>query len=363
VGAFGIDSDYWRGRRVFLTGHTGFMGGWLALWLARLGAEVTGYALAPPTRPSLFEVAGITGDLTSIEGDVRDAARLEEAVAQYRPEIAFHLAAQPLVRAAHADPVGTYGTNVMGTAHLLESLRRVAELEAVVVITSDKVYDNREWAWGYRESDRLGGKEPYGSSKACTEMVAEAYRHSYFDNGAGRTGLATVRAGNVIAGGDWAADRLVPDAIKAFAAGTPLTIRNPDAVRPWQHVLEPVRFYLALAQLLAAEPAAWSGAWNVGPAEEDAQPVRWVVDRLVRLWGEGASWRSEDGARPADPQPYESRLLAVDSAKARLAAGYGPVWRVEEALRRAVEWYKAHLAGDDMRAMSFAQIAAFQGNG
>ncbi len=341
-----------------MTGHTGFIGGWLSLWLSRLGAEVTGYALAPPTEPSLFAVAGIAGDLVSVEGDVRDADHLDETVRSARPEVAFHLAAQPLVRDAYRNPVETFAVNVMGTAHLMDSLRRAPDLKAVVVVTSDKVYDNREWPWGYREDDRLGGREPYGASKASAEAVVEAFRRSYFETDRPEVGVATVRAGNVIAGGDWARERLIPDAVRAFAEGRPLAIRNPDAVRPWQHVLEPVRFLLALAERLADDPAGASGGWNLGPNEEDARPVSWIADRLVALWGGDARWALEDGARP-----YEATLLAVDSAKARTEMGYRPIWRLEQALVRTVEWYKAHLAGEDMRAFTFSQIAAFQGNG
>ncbi len=353
VPTVGVDASFWRDRRVLVTGHTGFKGGWLSLWLARLGARVSGYSLEPPTRPNLFDAVGLAGDLSSTIADIRDAGRLERAVAEARPEIVFHMAAQPLVRRAHAEPVETFATNVMGTVNLLDALRRQDGVIAVVVITSDKVYDNREWVWAYRETDRLGGHEPYGASKACTEIAVEAFRRSYF-GGRRPTGLATARAGNVIGGGDWAEDRLVPDAMRAFSAGEALRLRNPLAHRPWQHVLEPVAGYMRLAERLAVEPESLSGAWNFGPAGGDSRQVQWVVDELVRLWGDGARWTLDNGANP-----YEARLLAVDSSRAEAELGWRAAWNTEHALARTVAWYRAHRRDGDVRRLSFDQIEEY----
>lgn len=350
-----VDNGFWKGRRVFVTGHTGFKGGWLGLWLARMGARVTGYALQPPSDPSLYDDIGLGASLESTIADIRDPRRLEDALRAARPEIVFHLAAQPLVRQAHAEPAETFATNVMGTVHLLDALRRQDGVLAVVVVTSDKVYDNREWVWAYRETDRLGGHEPYGASKACAEIAVDSFRAAYFDTG--RIGLATARAGNVIGGGDWAADRLVPDAIRAFAAGRTLRLRNPLAHRPWQHVLEPLAGYLRLAERLAADPGKVSGAWNFGPAGGDSRPVQWVADELVRLWGEAASWTLDNGANP-----HEARLLAVDSARAEAELGWRAVWAAEQALARTVDWYRAHNRNPNqgaLRALCVDQIEEY----
>jgi CDP-glucose 4,6-dehydratase len=358
----GVTSRFWQGRRVFVTGHTGFMGGWLCAWLARLGAEVHGYALAAPSKPSFFEATGLARDLSSTIADVRDLSALSAAMRRARPDVVMHLAAQPLVRAAAADPVGTYATNVMGTVHVLEAMRGCPTARAAVIVTTDKVYDNKEWDWGYRETDALGGREPYGNSKACAELVVEAFRRSYFASAAA-PGIATVRAGNIIGGGDWAADRLVPDAVRAFAHGRALEIRHPGAVRPWQHVLEPVRGFLMLAEKLCDEPSAFSAGWNFGPAEADSQPVGWMADRLVEAWnaqpggpdGPPAAWRHIPAAGP-----HEATLLTLSSARAERAFGWQTHWTAATAIRRTVEWYRAFYAGDDARETTQRQIATYE---
>lgn len=305
--------------------------------LSRLGARVTGFALPPPTSPSLFDAARIGDTVRSIAGDLREPSNLTAAVAEARPEIVFHLAAQPLVRQAYVEPVQTFDVNVMGTVYLLEAMRTASGVEAVVVITSDKVYDNVEWFWGYRETDRLGGKEPYGVSKACAELVVQAYAHSYFRHAG--IGIATARAGNVIGGGDWAANRLVPDAMRAWSQGAMLRIRNPGAVRPWQHVLEPIRGYLLLAEQLAKGQIDSFGGWNFGPARNDLQPVASVVERLAALWG-GARWEHEQSE-----SPYEAGFLAVDSSRAEIQLGWRPAWGLEETLARTVAWYRDFYRG------------------
>lgn len=351
------DPGFWAGRRVFLTGHTGFKGSWLTLWLEHLGATVTGYALAPDTRPSLYDDVHRQPGHRHHIADIRDAARLAEAVAQAQPEVVLHLAAQPLVRRSYREPVQTYSTNVMGTVHLLEAVRATPGVRAVVVVTSDKAYENTGQPGGYVETDRLGGYDPYSNSKACTELVAQAYRSSYFEPGAhARHGvaLATVRAGNVIGGGDWAEDRLVPDLMRSFAAGQPAVIRYPGAVRPWQHVLEPLGGYLVLAQRLAQDGAAWGEAWNFGPADSDARPVSWIADRLASLWGAGASWHTGPGE-----QPHEAAYLRLDCAKARERLGWTPRWSLDQALQAIAAWHHGYSRGEDARQLCLAQVRAF----
>lgn len=343
----------WQGRRVLVTGHTGFKGSWLSLWLHALGAEVTGFALAPPTDPSLFDAARI-GDLVSHhEGDVRDFESLRGAVELARPEVIFHLAAQPLVRLSYEQPVATYATNVMGTVHLLEAARRVPGVKAVICITSDKCYDNREWIWPYRESDPLGGHDPYSSSKGCAELVTGAYRKSFFADG---PAVASVRAGNVIGGGDWAADRLLPDLVRAFEADVAPLIRSPDAVRPWQHVLEALGGYLLLAERLLAGRRPFADAWNFGPSDEDARPVSWIVERMRAAWG----GRALDALADTGPRPHEAGLLRLDTSKARAELGWRPALRLEQALEWIVAWHKIVGDGGDARAITLAQIADYE---
>ncbi len=344
----------WTGRRVLVTGHTGFKGGWLALWLTAMGAKVTGLALDPPSVPSLFDAARIDALVDHVTGDIRDAAVVHDVVRRTRPEVIFHLAAQPLVRLSYAEPVETYATNVMGTVHVLEAARQAGGVRAIVSVTSDKCYANREWDWPYRESDALGGHDPYSNSKACAELVTAAYRASYF-GGADAPLVATVRAGNVIGGGDWAADRLVPDLVRAFEAGAVPLIRAPDAVRPWQHVLEALGGYLLIAERLLAGERRFADAWNFGPGDEDARPVRWIVERMRAAWAEGAAAPAID----TGPRPHEAGLLRLDSARARTALGWRPALGLGEAIDWIVDWHKAVNDGEEARAVTLGQIAHY----
>ena len=347
-----VNADFWRGRRVFLTGHTGFKGGWLSLWLQSLGAELQGYALDAPTTPSLFDTARVAEGMRSQTGDVRDLALLSRTMQAFRPEVVIHMAAQPLVRLSYRDPVENYSTNVMGTVHLLEAARHCDSVRAIVNVTTDKCYDNREWVWGYRENEPMGGHDPYSSSKGCAELVSSAYRASFM--AAGTLALATARAGNVIGGGDWAADRLIPDILKAFEQGTPVHIRNPHATRPWQHVLEPLGGYLCLAEQLHAQGQAFAEAWNFGPLDGDVQPVQWIVEHLAQTWGGGARW-----ALDAGEHPHEAHFLKLDISKARQRLHWQPRWRLGTALTHIAAWHQAWLAGQDMRALCLQQIAQY----
>jgi CDP-glucose 4,6-dehydratase len=352
-----IDKRFWKGRRVFLTGHTGFKGGWLGLWLQSLGAEVTGYALPPPSTPNLFEAAQVGAGMRSVIGDIRDAAALKQAMTESKPEIVLHLAAQALVRYSYEEPAETYAVNVLGLVNLFDAVRATSGVRAVLNVTSDKCYENKEWAWGYRENDRLGGYDPYSNSKACAELVTSAYRNSYFNPAKYAEhgiALASARAGNVIGGGDWARDRLIPDILRAIELGEPVLIRNPDAIRPWQHVLEPLSGYLQLAQKLHKEGVAFGEGWNFGPYEGDVKPVAWIVDRIARTWGDGASW-ALDGA----PHPHEAHYLKLDCSKARGELGWKPRWNIEQTIDRIVEWHKAREQGADMRETTLAQIQSY----
>jgi CDP-glucose 4,6-dehydratase len=337
-----VDPVFWVGKRVFLTGHTGFKGGWLSLWLEAMGALVRGLALPPDTDPSLFEVARVAEGMDSRIGDIRDLATVRSAMADFAPDIVLHMAAQPLVRLSYRDPVETYATNVMGTVHVLEACREVRGLRAIVSVTTDKCYENKEWVWGYREDEPMGGRDPYSSSKGCAELVTAAYRASFFNSSG--AAVASARAGNVIGGGDWAEDRLVPDILKGFAAGDPVSIRNPLATRPWQHVLEPLSGYLTLAQALYEGGKEFAEGWNFGPRDEDARPVQWIVDRMIASWGEDARWERDEGLHP-----HEARYLKLDIAKARERLGWEPRWPLAESLERIVQWQRAWLAGGDMR--------------
>lgn len=335
-----------------VTGHTGFKGSWLTLWLKSMGAEVIGYALAPPTSPSLYESARVADGIVSILADIRDPERLNSAVATHRPDIILHLAAQSLVRPSYDDPLATYATNVMGTVHLLEAVRKAGCVRAMLNITSDKCYENREWVWPYRENEALGGYDPYSNSKACAELVTSAYRNSFFGQG---TALATARAGNVIGGGDWAQDRLIPDIMRAFLAGCPVTIRNPGAIRPWQHVLEPLNGYLLLAEKLCEGGQSFAEAWNFGPPAEDARPVSWIVDRLSAQWGEGTSCTHD-----RSEQPHEAGVLKLDSSKARARLGWKPRLTLAATLEWVADWYHAHGKCQDMRHITEQQLVEYQ---
>ena len=331
-----VNAAFWAGKRVFITGHTGFKGGWLTLWLHGLGARISGYALAPPARPNLFELARVNETARSIEADVRDLDSLRLALAGAEPEIVFHLAAQSLVRQSYEEPVATYSTNVMGTVNLLEAVRRAPSVRALVVVTSDKCYENREREQGYREEEPLGGYDPYSSSKGCAELVTAAYRRSFLSRpepGCQPVAVASARAGNVIGGGDWAKDRLIPDILGAFASGRPAQIRNPNAVRPWQHVVEPVAGYLALAEALWREHDA-AGAWNFGPRDEDTKPVAWIAEQLRQRWGGSVVWQV-DGA----PHPHEAGYLRLDCAKARDRLGWRRCGTVRHS-RRSSRWHR-----------------------
>ncbi|MEM8805101.1 MAG: CDP-glucose 4,6-dehydratase [Cyanobacteria bacterium P01_G01_bin.38] len=350
-----MDSGFWQGKRVLVTGHTGFKGSWLSLWLQLLGAEVIGYALAPHTDPNLFELAQVAEGMTSLLGDIRDLPVLQQMMMQQRPEIVIHMAAEALVRQSYADPVSTYATNVMGTVNVLEAVRHTPSVKAVVSVTSDKCYENREWVWGYREHEAMGGYDPYSSSKGCAELVTAAYRNSFFKDGTDRgCAIATARAGNVIGGGDWSTDRLVPDILKAWLNQEPVMIRSPHAVRPWQLVLEPLHGYLCLAEHLYKDPKRYSEGWNFGPDEAAAQPVAWIVDRLSTLWGDGAVWEQDPSA-----QLHEANFLKLDSSKARFRLGWTPTLSLEIALSWVVEWTQAFQAGKPMRSVTEHQIKQF----
>ncbi len=353
-----MNAAFWRGKKVFMTGHTGFKGSWLSLWLQQMGAQVTGFALPPPTNPSLFEVAGVSKGMTSIIGDIRDTEALSRAMRETAPDIVIHMAAQPLVRYSYVNPVETYSTNVMGTVHLLEAVRQTPSVRAVVNVTSDKCYENREWVWGYRENEPMGGFDPYSNSKGCAELVASAYRSSFFNPAKyaeHKVALASVRAGNVIGGGDWAADRLIPDILRAISDGKPVVIRSPHAIRPWQHVLEPLSGYLLLAQKLYQEGVAYAEGWNFGPYDEDARPVQWIVERLTQQWGDDASWQLDGG-----DHPHEAHYLKLDCSKARMRLHWQPRWHLEHTLEMIVAWQRAWLAKQDMRSFTQNQIAQYE---
>jgi CDP-glucose 4,6-dehydratase len=347
-----VRSASWEGRRVLVTGHTGFKGGWLSLWLQSLGADVSGFALPAPAGPSFFEQVRLCELLHHVEGDIRDLGAVEQVMQAAQPQVVFHLAAQPLVRDSYKNPVETYATNVMGTVNVLDACRRVGSVEAVVCVTSDKCYENREWPWAYRETDPMGGHDPYSSSKGAAELVVTAYRRSYFQSGCR---IASVRAGNVIGGGDWAQDRLVPDIIRALLAGEKPLIRSPNSVRPWQHVLDALAGYLLVAQRLLEGRDECASAWNFGPSDQDTRPVRWIVERLLAEWG------AEGWERPGGEQPHEAVQLRLDSSRARTELGWEPALGLEQALKFTSDWHAAVAHGADARAISLGQMDGYGG--
>jgi len=346
--------NIYKGRKVLITGHTGFKGSWLCLFLNKLGADIYGYALDPPTKPSLFVEAKIDEIMTSYIGDVRDYDLLFKVMQEVQPEIVIHMAAQPLVRESYKIPIETYSINVMGTVHLLEACRYTKGVKAIVNVTTDKCYENREWHWGYRENEPMGGYDPYSNSKGCSELVTSSYRNSYFnpskysDHG---VALASARAGNVIGGGDWADDRLIPDFIRAISKGEEVKIRSPYAIRPWQHVLEPLTGYLTLAAKLYSEGSKYAIGWNFGPNDRDAKNVEWITNTICNLWDQGASFSID-----TNPQPHEANYLKLDCSKAKAELGWIPKWDIETTLKSIVDWNKAFLRGEDMRVVSESQI-------
>jgi CDP-glucose 4,6-dehydratase len=351
------DPCFWAGRAVLITGHTGFKGAWLTLWLSRLGARVHGYALEPESVPNLFRL-GVDRHATTQLGDVRDLDGLTACLRAAHPEIVFHMAAQSLVRPSYADPVGTYAVNVMGTVNLLEAARAVDTTRAVIVVTSDKCYDNREWPYAYRETDPMGGHDPYSSSKGCAELVTSAYRDSFFARD-GRCRIASARAGNVVGGGDWSTDRLIPDIVRAFSAKEPVSIRNPHAVRPWQHVLEPLSGYIRLAECLSATNGGeYAQGWNFGPTDEDCRPVAYIADRLAAGWGDGAAWAPSGGAHP-----HEASFLKVDASKARARLGWDRRLRLDATLDWTMAWYRAQRDGTDATRLCIEQIERYEALG
>lgn len=346
----------WQGRRVFLTGHTGFKGSWLALWLASKGAVIRGYSLDPPSQPNLFTTASVATVVEDIRGDIRDYPKLSASLAEFAPEVVFHLAAQPLVRRSYADPLETYSTNVLGTVHVLEAVRRSAGVRAVVSVTTDKCYENKEWIWPYRETDSLGGHDPYSSSKACAEIVTAAYRSSYFQNqGETQALIATARAGNVIGGGDWSEDRLIPDLLRGLEANQPIMIRHPKAIRPWQHVLDPLCGYILLAEQLLARHTHAASSFNFGPEEIELWPVERIADTVTRLWGRGASWVSDDA-----PTVHEAQTLRLDASKAHAELGWRPRLATRQAVEWTMQWHQAWLTGGDMGSITRGQIASYE---
>ena len=351
-------SSFWKNKRVLITGHTGFKGSWLSLWLQKKGASVTGYSLLPPTEPSFFEIGEISEGMISITGDVRDLEHLKAVIIKYQPEIVFHLAAQPLVRFSYEQPVETYETNIMGTINVLEAVRKTDCVKVIVIITSDKCYENKEWLWGYRESEPMGGQDPYSSSKACAELITASYRNSFFSNNDLRrtsVAVASARAGNVIGGGDWGKDRLVPDIIRAIISDRVVKIRNPHAIRPWQHVLEPLNGYLCLAERLYNHGEDFAEPWNFGPNDEGCKPVSWIVNKLDQLWAGSIQWELD-----LSKNPHEANYLKLDSSKAKNKLGWKLKMGLDNAMGWIVEWYSAYLGNQNMREFSEDQISRYE---
>jgi len=348
-----VNPHFWKGKRVFVTGHTGFKGSWLSLWLQLMGAEVKGFSLAPPTQPALFEVAKVGDNMQTEIGDIRNLQQLSQSIRAFNPDVLLHLAAQPLVRLSYKEPVDTYSTNVMGTVNVLEAARYAPQLKSVVIITTDKCYENREWEWGYRENEPMGGHDPYSNSKGCAELVVSAYRRSFFYTN-DTTAVASARAGNVIGGGDWADDRLIPDILRAFEQQQPVIIRNPLSTRPWQHVLEPLSGYLVLAERLYNEGNAFAEGWNFGPKDDDCQPVQWILEKMVQFWGEGARYEWDKSE-----QPHEANFLKLDCSKAATRLKWHPQWRLADTLEKIVHWHRSWLQGADMQTHCLYEIEGY----
>jgi CDP-glucose 4,6-dehydratase len=351
-----VNPSFWRGKKVFVTGHTGFKGSWLSLWLQDMGAVVKGYALEPNTTPNLFTEANVGLNMDSEIGDITDLKRITNSMIAFNPEVLIHMAAQPLVRLSYKEPVLTYATNVMGTVNVLEAARKCTKLKAIVSVTTDKCYENKEWAWGYRESEPMGGHDPYSSSKGCAELVTAAYRKSFF-NESNSAFLASARAGNVIGGGDWSDDRLIPDILKAFENKESVIIRNPMATRPWQHVLEPLSGYLLLAQHLYEGGGSYAEGWNFGPKDEDCKPVSWILDKMVAKWGKGAAWELDK-----NNNPHEAGYLKLDCSKAAMQLNWRPKWNLEDTLESIINWYQHYLSGKNIKEQCLLEIANFQNN-
>jgi len=353
-----INPSFWAGRRVLLTGHSGFKGGWMSLWLQKMGADLVGFSLDLPSAPNLFEVAQVGRGMKVVRGDLRNLADVQAVMEAHQPEVVIHMAAQAMVRYSYSHPVETYATNVMGSVHVLEAVRHCPSVRSVVMVTTDKCYENKEWVWGYRENEPMGGYDPYSNSKGCAELAISSYRNSFFNLAQydrHRVALASVRAGNVIGGGDWGQDRLVPDLVSAFMDNKAPVIRNPLAIRPWQHVLEPVSGYLMLAERLYEQGPPFAEGWNFGPDDAGTRNVQWIADNLVSLWGEGARWELDKGANP-----HEAMSLRLDCAKAHTQLGWRPAWALETTLEKIVDWYKAFRDGKDMLAVTLAQLAEYE---
>lgn len=349
-----VNPSFWNTKRVFITGHTGFKGSWLSLWLQNMGATVKGYALEPNTNPNLFTEAKVALDMESEIGDITDLNHITESMRSFNPEILIHMAAQPLVRFSYQEPVQTYLTNVMGTVNVLEAARKCPHLKAIVSVTTDKCYENKEWAWGYRENEPMGGHDPYSSSKGCAELVTAAYRKSFFHD-SNSAYLASARAGNVIGGGDWSADRLIPDILKAFEKNDPVVVRNPMATRPWQHVLEPLSGYLVLAQHLYEHGSDYAEGWNFGPKDEDCKSVSWILDKMVAKWGKGACWKLDK-----KNNPHEAGYLKLDCSKAAMQLNWFPKWNLEDTLESIIDWHQNYLTGRNIQELCLLEIANYQ---
>ena len=351
-----VNPEFWNGKRVFLTGHTGFKGSWLSLWLQQMGAIVKGYALEPNTSPNLFELAEVADNMESEMGDITNLSQIKDSMHTFNPDILIHMAAQPLVRLSYNEPVLTYATNVMGTVNVLEAARICKNLKAIVSVTTDKCYENKEWAWGYREIEPMGGHDPYSSSKGCAELVTSAYRNSFF-NSENSAAIASARAGNVIGGGDWADDRLIPDILKSFEKKRPVIVRNPMATRPWQHVLEPLSGYLVLAEHLFIEGKSYAGAWNFGPKDEDCKPVSWILDRMVANWNDQATWELDK-----NNNPHEAGYLKLDCSKAASKLNWKPKWNLDITLGKIINWHQSFLNGSNIQDECLNEIAEYQKN-